>query len=322
MTGQSDRSHGAASALPDGATVALPRTLPERPFGVHFRMSRWKSLIVLIAIPVTLLVVQIIVFQAVVMIEGPADPNRPALTPLTIVASGISTAITAVLATILVASMAKVPWRAVFRHRRALRLAPPRHLPPWIRPFWSASASSPAHSSRQRPLDGDTRAFGIGATTIGIIVVTLLAIPLQAAGEEVAFRGAVIPAAGSWFRGTRLAVVFGILVSGALFALVHVSLDPWFVSYLFVFSACAAIMGLISGGLEAAIAFHVSNNVLAGIVNALFAGNDATVVDRAVGSGPGPAFIILMVMNVSVVALVWRVERTKRSRNDLEHHRP
>ena len=100
------------------------------------------------------------------------------------------------------------------------------------------------------------------------------------------------------------------------------SLDPWLVSYLFVFSACTAIMGLISGGLEAAMAFHVSNNVLAGIVNALFAGNDATVVDRAAGSGPGPAFIILMVMNVSVVALVWRVERSKRSRNDLEHHRP
>lgn len=322
MTGQSDRSHGAASALPDGATVALPRTLPERPFGVHFRMSRWKSLIVLIAIPVTLLVVQIIVFQAVVMIEGPADPNRPALTPLTIVASGISTAITAVLATILVASMAKVPWRAVFRHRRPFDW---RRLGIYL--LGSAvlvglSILAGALIAPEATGWGTPETFGIGATTIGIIVVTLLAIPLQAAGEEVAFRGAVIPAAGSWFRGTRLAIVFGILVSGALFALVHVSLDPWFVSYLFVFSACAAIMGLISGGLEAAMAFHVSNNVLAGIVNALFAGNDATVVDRAAGSGPGPAFIILMVMNVSVVALVWRVERTKRSRNDLEHHRP
>lgn len=73
-------------------------------------------------------------------------------------------------------------------------------------------------------------------------------------------------------------------------------------------------MGLISGGLEAAIAFHVSNNVLIGIVNALFAGDDATVIDRGVGSGPGAALIILMVMNVSVVAMVWLVERAKRSR--------
>ena len=118
MTGQSDRSHGAASAVPDGATVALPGTLPDRPFGVHFRMSRWKSLVVLIAVPVILLLVQIIVFQPVVLIEGPADPNKPALTPLTIVATGLSTAITALLATVLVARMAKVPWRAVFRHTR------------------------------------------------------------------------------------------------------------------------------------------------------------------------------------------------------------
>lgn len=157
-------------------------------------------------------------------------------------------------------------------------------------------------------------AFGIGATTITIIAVTLLATPLQAAGEEVAFRGAVIPAAGSWFRGPRLAMAFGIIVSGAIFAVIHVSADPWFVSYLFVFTACTALMGLISGGLEAAIAFHVSNNVLIGIVNALFAGDAATVVDRGLGSGPGSAVVILMVMNVSVLAMVWLMERRRQGR--------
>src|ERR1044071_7471658 len=101
------------------AGPALPGTDPDRPFGVHFRMARGKSLVVLVAIPVTLLLVQIIVFQGVVAIEGPTDPNRPTLTPLSIAATGISTAITAVLMTMLVAAMAKVSWRAVFRHRRA-----------------------------------------------------------------------------------------------------------------------------------------------------------------------------------------------------------
>lgn len=124
----------------------------------------------------------------------------------------------------------------------------------------------------------------------------------------------VIPAAGSWFRNTRLAVAFAILVSGALFAIVRVSLDPWFISYIFVFSACRAAMGLISGGLEAAMAFHVANNVLVGIVNALFAGDAASVVHRGAGSGPGSALIILMVMNVSVLATVWLVERAERRR--------
>lgn len=144
--------------------------------------------------------------------------------------------------------------------------------------------------------------------------MALLITPVQAADEEIVFRGAVIPAAGSWFRSIRLSFAFGIIVSSVLFALVHVSIDPWFVSYFFVISACTAFMGLISGGLEAAIAFHVSNNVLIGIVNALFAGDDATAIDRGVGSGPGAALIILMVMNVSVLVMVWLVERAKRSR--------
>jgi membrane protease YdiL (CAAX protease family) len=310
VTGQSDRSHGAASAVADGGD-ALPGTLPERPFGVHFRMARWKSLIVLIAVPVTLLLVQIVVFQAVVLIEGPADPNRPALTPLTILASGVSTAIAAVLMTLLVARMGKVPWRAVFSHRRAFDR---RRLGIYLLGSAGLVGLVTLAGSLIAPESVGGGDFAIGETTIVIIVITVLAIPFQAAGEEVAFRGAVIPAAGSWFRGTRLAVAFGILVSAALFALVHVSLDPWFVSYLFVFSASTAILGLISGGLEAAIAFHVSHNVLAGIVNALFAGNDAAVVDRAVGSVAAAPIIMLMVANVSVVVMVWLVERAKRSR--------
>ena len=284
--------------------------MPERPFGVHFRMARWKSLVVLIAVPVMLLLVQIILFQPVVMIEGPADPTKPALTPLTIVATGLSTAITAFLSTLLVAKMAKVPWRAVFRHSRPFD---------WrrVRVYLLGSAVlvglALAVTALIAPGSVGWGSFEIGGTTIAILVVTLLAIPLQAAGEEIAFRGAVIPAAGSWFRSVRLAMVFGIIVSGALFAVVHVSLDPWLVSYLFVFSACTALIGLLSGGLEAAMAFHVSNNVLAGIVNALFTGGGSAVLDRSVGSGAAASFIILMVMNVLVVVMVWLVERARRS---------
>lgn len=306
MTARADQIRGAGDAAP-----TLPGTSPERPFGVHFQMGRWKALIVLIATPVMLLLAQIILFQAVVWIEGPADPNRVALTPLTIAATGLSTAIAALLATILVARMAKVSWRVIFRHTRVFDL---HRLGVYLLGSAPLVGLSILVTALIAPESTGWATFGVNAAVVGALVATLLATPLQAAGEEVAFRGAVIPAAGSWFRSTRLAVVFGILVSGALFAIVHVSLDPWFVSYVFVFSACVAIMGLISGGLEAAMAFHVSNNVLVGIVNALFAGDGSSVVDRAAGSGPGPYLIILMGMNVSVVAMVWLVERAKRSR--------
>ncbi|RUQ98158.1 CPBP family intramembrane glutamic endopeptidase [Labedella endophytica] len=290
---------------------ALPGTLPDRPFGVHFRMARWKSLIVLIAIPVTLFLAQIIVFQIPIAIEGPADPNKPALTPLTIAASGISTAITAVLMTMLVAAMAKVSWRAVFSHTRRFDW---RRIGTYLLGSAVLVGLSIVATLLIAPDSLGWGSFAVGGTTIAIILVNLVATPLQSAGEEIAFRGALIPAAGSWFRNTRVAVAFGILLSGVLFALIHVTLDPWLLAYLFVFSACTAAIGLISGGLEAAMAFHVANNVLVGIVNPLFTGGESTSLDRSVGAGPGPGLLILMVMNVAVVVMVWLVERRKRSR--------
>lgn len=288
----------------------LRPALADRPFGVHFRLPRWKSLIVLIAVPLLLLVVQVLVFQAVAMIEGPPDPLKPRLTPLTLLASGVSTAITALFATVLVARLAKISWRSVFSHNRKFD---------WRRLgiYFAVSAVpvglSVIATAIIAPASTGWGNFEVGATTIVIILVTLVATPMQAAGEEVAFRGAVVPAAGSWFRSVRPAILLGIVLSGGLFALVHVSFDPWFVSYMFVFTACTVAMGMISGGLEAAMAFHVSNNIVVSIINTLFSGNEATVVDRGAGSGPGASLVILMVMNVSAVGMVWLIERKKRN---------
>ncbi|MDQ0644341.1 CPBP family intramembrane glutamic endopeptidase [Microbacterium murale] len=291
--------------------TALPGTLPERPFGVHFRMPRWKSLIVLIAIPVTLLLVQLIVFQGVVAIEGPADPNNPVLTPLTVAATGISTALTALLMTMLVAGMAKVSWRAVFRHTRRFDW---RRVGIYLLGSAVLVGFSVGATAIIAPGSTGWGAFGIGTTTVIAILVSLVATPLQSAGEEITFRGVLIPAAGSWFRNVRLALGFGIILSGLLFAVAHVSFAPWFIAYMLVFSACTTLMGVISGGLEAAMAFHVANNLLVGIANALFAGDSSTALDRGAGSGPGASLIILMVMNIAVTVMVWLIERAKRTR--------
>lgn len=285
-------------------------TTDDRPFGVHIRVSRWKSVLVIVAVPLLLLVVQIIVFQGVVAIEGPADPLMPRLTPLSILASGISTAITALLATMMLARLAKVPWRSVFRHGRPFDR---RRLGIYLAVAAVLVAVALAAASLFLPETLGNGNISIGAVTIASILVTLVATPLQSAGEEIAFRGVVVPAAGSWFRAVGPALVLAVLVSGATFAVVHVSIEPWFVSYLFVFSACTVLMGAISGGLEAAMAFHVSNNVIAGIFNAVMAGNDSAVVNRGEGTGSAGSFIILMVMNVAVLGAVWLIERRRRT---------
>ncbi|MFR9729423.1 CPBP family intramembrane glutamic endopeptidase [Saccharopolyspora sp. MS10] len=274
-------------------------------------MARWKALVAVLAAPLILLVTQFVVFQAVVAIEGPADPDKPALTPLTIAATGVSTALTAVITTAMVTRMAKVPWRAVFRHNRRFDR---RRLGAYLGASACLVGLSTLASALIAPESTGWGEFGLNASSASVIVATLLFTPLQSAGEEVAFRGAVVPAAGSWLRGTRYSIAAGVVTSWIIFAAIHVTLDPWFIGYMFVFSACTASMGLITGGIEAAMAFHVSNNVLVGIVNALFAGDDVTVVDRAAGSGPGAALIILMVMNVAVTLTVWAIERRRRAR--------
>src|SRR5699024_5639228 len=125
--------------------------------------------------------------------------------------------------------------------------------------------------------------FAITGTTVGLVVVAVLTTPLQAAGEELAFRGAFLPAIASWIRPARTATIVGLVGSSIVFGLVHFSVDPWLLAYYTLFGACMALLAMITRGLEAPIAFHVSNNVILMVVSALFAGGGGVEIDRSVG---------------------------------------
>ncbi|MCW2819239.1 MAG: hypothetical protein JWR42_2026 [Marmoricola sp.] len=97
------------------------------------------------------------------------------------------------------------------------------------------------------------------ATLVAIGVVVLLTTPFQALGEEYAFRGYLLQAAGALTRSRVLAVV----VTSVLFALAHgVQNAPLFVDRL-AFGLMAGLVVVLVGGLEAGIALHVVNNILA-----------------------------------------------------------
>ena len=72
-------------------------------------------------------------------------------------------------------------------------------------------------------------------------------------------------------------------------------------------------MGLITRGLEAAIGFHVANNLVTTTVNVLLADGGALVVDRTEGAGGGPSLLVLAVVNLGVLAFVWLRERARRT---------
>lgn len=94
----------------------------------------------------------------------------------------------------------------------------------------------------------------------GFVGAILLTAPLQAAAEEYVFRGYILQALnmaapnGPWF---------GIVGSAAVFALMHGTQDLPAFLYRFVFGVLAGWLAVRTGGLEAGIAAHVANNVIA-----------------------------------------------------------
>jgi uncharacterized protein len=97
-------------------------------------------------------------------------------------------------------------------------------------------------------------------TTRDFLIVVAVLTPLQAAGEEYAFRGYLMQAFGGLFRSRWVAVV----ASAFLFGLAHGlgQSAPIFFDR-FAFGIVAGALVVLTGGLEAGIAMHVLNNWLA-----------------------------------------------------------
>lgn len=106
-------------------------------------------------------------------------------------------------------------------------------------------------------------------------VVILFTTPLQAMGEEYGFRGYLMQAFGSFFDGvsrglgisrraaSMVASTLALLITSGLFALAHgVQNFPLFFDR-FAFGLIAGLIVILVGGLEAGIALHILNNLLA-----------------------------------------------------------
>jgi len=97
-------------------------------------------------------------------------------------------------------------------------------------------------------------------TSRDFLLIVLLLTPLQAAGEEYAFRGYLTQAFGGLTRSPWVAVV----VPSILFALAHGLGQSWPIFFdRFAFGLVAGTLVILTGGLEAGIAMHVLNNWLA-----------------------------------------------------------
>jgi membrane protease YdiL (CAAX protease family) len=116
--------------------------------------------------------------------------------------------------------------------------------------------------------DGTDTSNGLNSWTSTIrdfVLVILLLTPLQAAGEEYAFRGYLTQAFGGLFSrwGTWPSRIACVVFPAALFALAHGGQDAPIFFDRFAFGIVAGILVITTGGLEAGIAMHVLNNFLA-----------------------------------------------------------
>jgi membrane protease YdiL (CAAX protease family) len=288
---------------------AMPPLDGSRPFGIHYRMAWWKSLFVIVALPLTLVVTQLAFYLLAGLAEG-RDPFAQDLSPLKLLGANLSTGVTALVALVLVGRFAKVPWRFVFS-------APRRFDRRRLLMYFLGSLAIVGVAFA---LVGLTAAGAVGwttltvtSTTIGILVVVILSTPIQTAGEEIILRGAILPAAGSWFRSMKPAFLTGLVVSSLMFAFLHGSTDPMLFAYYLVFSVATAVMGLLTRGLEAAIAFHTANNLVVTTINALFAGGGVVAVERSEGAAGGLALLIPAAASLAALTMVWLRERRRRS---------
>lgn len=137
-----------------------------------------------------------------------------------------------------------------------------------------------------------------------LLVLVIFTTPFQAAGEEYVFRGWLLQNVGSLFRNPVVGLVVATTLSAAGFALAHGSLDPWILGSVAVFAVAACLVTWRTGGLEAAIAIHVVNNVGAMLLTLSVGGWDESFISSDSAGSP-LAFGFDLLVQVIAVALIW-----------------
>lgn len=133
------------------------------------------------------------------------------------------------------------------------------------------------------------------------LILMLLIVPIQCTAEEVVFRGYLAQMLGRWLRHP----LFAILLPVPLFMLGHLY-DIWGQLSVGMMALVAGWVVWRTGGLEAAIALHIVNNIFA-TVTVLFVPFDPQAQSESVGWF---GFLVTAVMQVSFgLIAIWIAKR-------------
>lgn len=146
-----------------------------------------------------------------------------------------------------------------------------------------------------------------GREFVLLLAVVVLSTPLQAAAEEYFFRGYLSQTIASWIPARRLAAILAALLTATLFSLAHAPGDFFTFLDRFAFGLTASAAVWLTGGLEAAIAFHAANNIVVFLVVGALGGESSSDIQ----AGPGTAALVVGLDVVAMALYVWVVAKTR-----------
>jgi membrane protease YdiL (CAAX protease family) len=143
-----------------------------------------------------------------------------------------------------------------------------------------------------------------GPESLFLLVAILLTTPLQAAGEEFAFRGLLARSLGSCFSNRWVALVVATVVNGVAFMFVHGAGEPWLNAFYLLVAVLFTFLVWRTGGLEAAIAMHIVNNLFGELTLPFAPDQLSHLFDRQAGTA-GSETLFQMGVVVLIAALLW-----------------
>lgn len=146
------------------------------------------------------------------------------------------------------------------------------------------------------------------------LIVALTLMPLQAAAEEITFRGLFGRSVGGLFARAGLGTVVALVVSSVAFGSAHLAGDPWLIAYYFLFGLLMGIVAWRTGGIEASVVLHVVNNVVTGVLGSVLDRSIESGIDRSVGAGSPLILIHLGTLVLTAVVLIIVQSPSRRRR--------
>jgi membrane protease YdiL (CAAX protease family) len=144
-------------------------------------------------------------------------------------------------------------------------------------------------------LSSEIPAFSL--PSLSYLLTILILVPVQSATEEYAFRGFLMQTFGSWIP----IAVIPLVLQTVIFMGSH-TYNIWGLLSILVFGLIAGVLALKTGGLEASIVFHATNNICAFLISAAVGANamvaEATILDMAISIALDLA-VFLVILHVA-----------------------